>query len=159
MQDKETATLNNLLFYLIFLFYWISFFLLLADAISCYSCNSVNGSNQPCEDPMDGSVGVEKPCMQGISDHKGLFFARFCLKIKGRRQSDGQLLVMRRCSMEKLADIMTHCGEFKLNEDLYSGCIATCNKDWCNAAPPTSSPTARGMVPLALASLAFHFVA
>uniref|UniRef100_A0A183ATK3 Protein sleepless n=1 Tax=Echinostoma caproni TaxID=27848 RepID=A0A183ATK3_9TREM len=105
------------------------------EAIACYSCVSINGSDPKCEDPMSASVPLDRPCRQSVAGHEGLFYAYYCSKIKGVRQSDGRSLLIRHCSMDKLADIPTHCGQFSLDEELYSGCIATCTRDWCNTSP------------------------
>ncbi|CAH8298105.1 unnamed protein product [Schistosoma turkestanicum] len=115
---------------------WIISYLLLkvniATAIACYSCVSMNRSNPACEDPVSAYVTIQRPCRQTIPGHEGLFYAHYCTKIKGIRQKDGSSLLIRRCSMDKLTDIPTHCGQFQLDDDLYHGCIATCSKDWCN---------------------------
>ncbi|VDD83215.1 unnamed protein product [Mesocestoides corti] len=89
--------------------------------LACYSCVSVSGSNRECEDPMHGSVHVEAPCRQGQPGHEGLGYARYCVKIKGRRVADGQQIYIRRCSMQKLGGINTHCGQFRLSDELYRG--------------------------------------
>uniref|UniRef100_A0A5K3FJ05 Protein sleepless n=1 Tax=Mesocestoides corti TaxID=53468 RepID=A0A5K3FJ05_MESCO len=109
--------------------------------LACYSCVSVSGSNRECEDPMHGSVHVEAPCRQGQPGHEGLGYARYCVKIKGRRVADGQQIYIRRCSMQKLGGINTHCGQFRLSDELYRGCIATCTQNWCNAVQPAPKPT------------------
>ncbi|CAL8097802.1 unnamed protein product [Calicophoron daubneyi] len=105
------------------------------SAIACYTCKSINGSDPDCEDPMSANVTIRSPCKQTIPEHYGLFYALYCSKIKGVRQIDGSSLVIRHCTMDKLADIPTHCGLFTLDDDLYSGCIATCTRDWCNNSP------------------------
>ncbi|CAH8553768.1 unnamed protein product [Heterobilharzia americana] len=124
---------HPILYYLVT---WIIFYLLykvnIATAIACYSCVSVNKSNPACEDPVSAHVQIQRPCRQTIPGHDGFFYAHYCSKIKGIRQKDGFSLLIRRCSMDKLSDIPTHCGQFQLDEDLYHGCIATCSKDWCN---------------------------
>ncbi|CAH8856965.1 unnamed protein product [Trichobilharzia szidati] len=123
------TTLPNLVTWAIFYFlYKVN----IANAIACYSCVSVNGSNPACEDPVSANVQVQIPCRQIIPGHDGLFYAHHCSKIKGIRQKDGFSLLIRKCSMDKLSDIPTHCGQFQLDDDLYHGCIATCSKDWCN---------------------------
>ncbi|KAA3679472.1 uncharacterized protein DEA37_0005736 [Paragonimus westermani] len=109
-------------------------------SISCYSCVSINGSYRECEDPMSASVPVYRSCKQNVKDHDGLFYAHFCTKIKGTNQKDGSTLVLRLCSMERLADVATHCGQFNLDEQLYTGCIATCTRDWCNTGRKLSGP-------------------
>ncbi|TPP60318.1 Splicing factor 4 [Fasciola gigantica] len=106
----------------------------ISDAIACYSCVSINGSDPKCEDPMSAVVPLNRPCRQSVAGHEGLFYAYYCSKIKGIRRRDGRSLLIRHCSMDRLADIPTHCGQFSLDEELYSGCIATCTRDWCNAA-------------------------
>ncbi|KAH8871150.1 splicing factor 4 [Schistosoma japonicum] len=112
----------------------------ITTAIACYSCVSMNRSNPACEDPISAEVTIQRPCRQTIPGHKGLFYAHYCSKIKGIRQKDGSSLLIRRCSMDKLADIPTHCGQFQLDDDLYHGCIATCSKDWCNNQYRSSAP-------------------
>lgn len=109
-----------------------------ATAIACYSCVSMNKSNPPCEDPVSAHITIQRPCRQTIPGHEGLFYAHYCSKIKGIRQKDGSSLLIRRCSMDKLTDIPTHCGQFQLDDDLYHGCIATCSKDWCNTGDRSS---------------------
>ncbi|VDN15788.1 unnamed protein product [Dibothriocephalus latus] len=103
-----------------------------AQGLACYVCTSVNGSYPDCEDPVKGSIPFEAPCRQGRPGYEGLSYARYCVKIKGERVSDGQTIYIRRCSMDKLADVPTHCGQFRLSDDLYQGCIATCTQNWCN---------------------------
>nr|CDS28325.1 splicing factor 4 [Hymenolepis microstoma] len=93
----------------------------LTSGIACYVCVSVNGSNPECEDPMHGSVYIESPCRQGKSGHEGLAYAPYCAKIKGRRVSDDVQIYIRRCSMQKLGGIPTHCGQFRLSNELYRG--------------------------------------
>uniref|UniRef100_A0A0R3WX22 Protein quiver n=1 Tax=Hydatigena taeniaeformis TaxID=6205 RepID=A0A0R3WX22_HYDTA len=112
----------------------------LRSGLACYVCVSINGSNPSCEDPMDGAVPVEAPCRQGRSGYAGLSYARYCVKIKGRRVSDGQKICIRRCSMQKLGGIHTHCGQFHLSDELYHGCIATCAQNWCNIGRSTTYP-------------------
>ncbi|VDL44788.1 unnamed protein product [Hymenolepis diminuta] len=95
------------------------------SGLACYVCVSVNGSNPECEDPMRGSVPIESPCRQGKSGYEGLAYANYCAKIKGQRVSDGVQIYIRRCSTQKLGGISTHCGQFRLSNELYHGCIAT----------------------------------
>ncbi|VUZ46981.1 unnamed protein product [Hymenolepis diminuta] len=103
------------------------------SGLACYVCVSVNGSNPECEDPMRGSVPIESPCRQGKSGYEGLAYANYCAKIKGQRVSDGVQIYIRRCSTQKLGGISTHCGQFRLSNELYHGCIATCTQNWCNS--------------------------
>ncbi len=128
----------------------------LANGLACYVCVSVNGSNPECEDPMHGSVRVEAPCRQGRTGHQGLSYARYCVKIKGRRVTDGQEVYIRRCSMQKLGGIHTHCGQFRLSEELYRGCIATCTQNWCNHAVRRVGGGG-GLLLLAMALASFAF--
>lgn len=109
-----------------------------ASGLACYVCVSVNASNPGCEDPMHGLVPIEAPCRQGKSGHEGLTYARYCTKIKGLRVRDGVQVYIRRCSTQKLGGIPTHCGQFRLSDELYHGCIATCTQNWCNFFPKFS---------------------
>uniref|UniRef100_A0A1I8J6R5 CVNH domain-containing protein n=1 Tax=Macrostomum lignano TaxID=282301 RepID=A0A1I8J6R5_9PLAT len=73
--------------------------------ISCYVCSSINGSNPACHDPFDSSlIGLTTPCNQGRRAQNGVFPARFCFKLKGRRRSDGQSVLVRRCSVDPLVN-------------------------------------------------------
>ena len=83
---------------------------------------------------MHGSVPIEAPCRQGKTGHEGLSYARYCVKIKGHRVKDSERVYIRGCSMQKLGGIPTHCGQFRLSDELYHGCIATCTQNWCNRA-------------------------
>lgn len=114
---------------------------------------STNGSNPACEDPIDASVSIQRPCQQTMSGHNGLFYAYYCTKIKGIRQRDGATLLIRHCSMDKLADIPTHCGQFQLDADLFHGCIATCSRDWCNSSNPNYNIFARYIIALFLSTV------
>lgn len=107
----------------------------LVSGLNCYVCESINGSNPECEDPMQFTVPVEAPCRQGKFGHEGLAFGHYCTKIKGIRDSDGVQIYIRRCSTQKLGGIPTHCGQFKIASELYRGCIATCTQSYCNFTP------------------------
>nr|CDS22790.1 splicing factor 4 [Echinococcus granulosus] len=128
-----------------------------ASGLACYVCVSINGSNPSCEDPMDGSVPVEAPCRQGRSGHEGLSYARYCVKIKGQRVSDGRQICIRRCSMQKLGGIHTHCGQFLLSDELYHGCISTCTQNWYVVLPKVLPPEDQKAI-IAIESLIMRLV-
>uniref|UniRef100_A0A1I8JPJ3 Protein sleepless n=1 Tax=Macrostomum lignano TaxID=282301 RepID=A0A1I8JPJ3_9PLAT len=125
--------------------------------ISCYVCSSINGSNPACHDPFDSSlIGLTTPCNQGRRAQNGVFPARFCFKLKGRRRSDGQSVLVRRCSVDPLVNnvMKSHCGNFKLANDgeqqYFDGCVTMCRFDGCNSASRgTAASTAVMMMLLA----------
>lgn len=56
------------------------------QALGCYRCTSVNGSEPLCEDPFFNNLKVsvyQDPCMAGLKGRDGLFPASACVKIKG----------------------------------------------------------------------------
>ncbi|KAG5450163.1 hypothetical protein CSKR_110112 [Clonorchis sinensis] len=136
LQQLSLSVLQRNLFIVPFIVVILSFDPV--QSIACYSCVSINGSHRECEDPMSANVPIYRPCRQSVRDHEGLFYARFCSKIKGTNQRDGSTLVLRLCSMERLADVPTHCGQFSLDDQLYTGCVATCTRDWCNVSVPST---------------------
>ena len=104
---------------------------------------------------MHGGVPTETPCRQGRSGYAGLSYARYCVKIKGQRVRDGERVYIRRCSMQRLGGIPTHCGQFRLSDELYHGCIATCTQNWCNLA---KLPTSYYVFPTLLTMLNFLLI-
>ncbi|KAK4470455.1 hypothetical protein MN116_006007 [Schistosoma mekongi] len=122
------------------IFYYLLHEVNITSAVACYYCVSTNRSNLACEDPISAEVTIQRPCRLTKLGHKGLFYADHCTKIKGIRQKDGSSLLIRGCSMGKLADISTHCGQFQLDEYLYHGCVSTCSKDWCNNEYKSAAP-------------------
>ncbi|VDN97270.1 unnamed protein product [Rodentolepis nana] len=111
-----------------------------SSGVACYVCVSVNGSNPECEDPMHGSVYTESPCRQGKFGFEGLAYAPYCAKIKGRRVSDDVQIYIRRCSMQKLGGIPTHCGQFRLSDELYHGSEQERAAIGASVTPSSSKP-------------------
>lgn len=57
-----------------------------SDAIDCFKCSSVNGSNPDCEDVFHNDRNqtfLHSPCLAGWKDRRGLFPATVCLKLSG----------------------------------------------------------------------------
>merc|ERR1719348_2534894 len=103
-------------------------------SISCFTCNSVNGSDPHCEDPMSPAhVEYRENCMVPKEGHIGEFPAHFCLKMAGKSVLTGETLVSRSCVLE---DMNSQCGVFKFQNTSMNGCIVTCDHDGCNRAIP-----------------------
>ncbi|KAI3378922.1 hypothetical protein SNEBB_010576 [Seison nebaliae] len=59
--------------------------------IDCFVCTSVNRSDASCEDPFHPyQSNYIVNCKQGKVVHIGVFPAYYCVKIAGKRKSDGQ---------------------------------------------------------------------
>jgi len=55
-------------------------------SISCYKCESTNGSNQSCEDLFQGDIYgapsyLHVPCFTQLRGRKGNFYATHCIKL------------------------------------------------------------------------------
>lgn len=59
---------------------------LITDAIDCFKCVSMNGTNAACDDPFHNNHStdiLESPCMGGRKGRDGYFPATSCIKIAG----------------------------------------------------------------------------
>nr|CAD7450171.1 unnamed protein product [Timema bartmani] len=111
------------------------------EAINCYTCSSLNGSDVNCEDPYNPAMSTyTEKCMVPKQGHIGMFPANFCIKIVGRNVETSHLMVIRACVMKTMD---TQCGEFRYQDQTMTGCILTCDYDGCNTAVGRNAPDGR----------------
>ncbi|XP_071453418.1 U-scoloptoxin(05)-Sm1a-like [Hetaerina americana] len=114
-----------------------------AQAINCYTCSSLNGSDVNCEDPYNPAMSTyTEKCMVPKQGHIGMFPANFCIKIVGTNVVTWELMVIRACVMKTMD---SQCGVFRYQEHTMTGCVLTCDYDGCNS---TSHITATHIIPL-----------
>ncbi|KAH9405119.1 hypothetical protein TYRP_000956 [Tyrophagus putrescentiae] len=119
-----------------------------SSSISCFVCSSSSSSssgnatnitnltNSDCHDPFQP---------------RDVFPARFCVKVTGKLLSTGHELIIRACSLESMDN---QCGLFKFENEVYKGCILTCDYDGCNSATrPYSMSSLLGHLVVSLLSL------
>ncbi|KAI2799952.1 hypothetical protein BLOT_012163 [Blomia tropicalis] len=109
-----------------------------SSSISCFICDSRNWTDSNCHDPFHPAMSkYAENCKVPKQNHIGVFPARFCVKVIGRKISTGEDLVIRACSLESMDN---QCGNFKFEGEIYKGCILTCDYDGCNqSSRPLSS--------------------
>jgi hypothetical protein len=58
-------------------------------SIGCYKCSTMSGNHSACMDPFEpGKSNIsfyDSDCYSGQPERVGLFPARFCLKVSGKR--------------------------------------------------------------------------
>ncbi|KAG8202159.1 hypothetical protein JTE90_010516 [Oedothorax gibbosus] len=100
------------------------------NAISCYTCNSRNGTDQNCHDPFHPAMSTyTEACKVPKEGHIGQFPANFCIKVIGKTIQTEVEHVIRACVLENMDN---QCGVFRFEEDTLQGCILTCDYDGCN---------------------------
>lgn len=135
-----------------------------SSSISCFVCSSSSSSssgnatnitnltNSDCHDPFNPAmVKYSENCKVPKLNHIGVFPARFCVKVTGKLLSTGHELIIRACSLESMDN---QCGLFKFENEVYKGCILTCDYDGCNSATrPYSMSSLLGHLVVSLLSL------
>lgn len=101
-------------------------------SISCYECNSRNYSNPMCHDPVHpAGVILKDHCKVAKKHHVGLFPALYCVKMIGKSRKSQDQIIIRTCTLDSMDN---SCGVFKYEDELFEGCILTCNYDGCNSS-------------------------
>ncbi|GBL80731.1 hypothetical protein AVEN_225368-1 [Araneus ventricosus] len=99
-------------------------------AISCYECNSKNGTDRNCHDPFHPAMSTyTEGCKVPKEGHIGQFPANFCIKVIGKTVHTEEEHVIRACVLENMDN---QCGVFRFESDTLQGCILTCDYDGCN---------------------------
>lgn len=124
-----------------------------ADAIGCFVCSSINGSEPECEDTFNNTNRFyQQNCKAGRKGRSGLFPGTECVKMKAELVENSFSILVRTCVVDN-GDInsgteigrIDHCGlvdQIIYNDNNMRGCILTCDTDGCNGGTTTTVSSA-----------------
>jgi len=103
-------------------------------SLGCFTCSTFNNSNPSCTDPFYPDYNVrdnmyEPYCKQGIKNRVGKFPASFCVKMDGVSMTTGAQITVRTCTLDNMD---YQCGIFNFEDEIFRGCLVTCENDACN---------------------------